>query len=706
MGRHIQGNKNNNAMKRSSLPRWIWLLPLLPLLLGLLLDQSESRLQHVLRLNLFDQYQRWYPRDYTPSPVSIIDIDEESLARVGQWPWPRSVMADLLEKLGANGAAVVGFDVMFSEPDRTSSKSSGAASTDHDRQLANRLAQTNAVVGFALERMLTPASSVKVPLVKANIRYSNEPQSRWLHSFATAIPSLPVIESAATGNGALTFVPEGDGIVRRVPLVLQVGNTPVPTLAGESLRLALGAKKVTLVGELPDAGLQSIRLDDLTIPVTPEGEVWVHYTQRTPARYVPVWQVLQNKLSPDRLAGHIVLVGSSAQGLMDLRFSPFGLIPGVEISAQVIEQTLLGHFIQRPTWTSGAELLALGIGSLVIGFLALRTRALAAAATCTFLVAGIFYGGWFAFTRHGILIDSASPAIGTIFSFVLCSLAHHFASERDQRWIKAAFSRYISPNRVAHLVEDPKAMELGGRRQECSFVFTDLANFTQLMEGMDPAQAVSLLNAYLDGMIAIAFRHEGTLDRIVGDAIAIMFSAPVQQTDHRQRALTCALEMDRFATGYANHLQEQGIAFGITRIGIHSGEVIVGNFGGTTMFDYRALGDPVNTASRLESLNKHLGTHVCVSGATLAGCPDAVVRPIGRIVLKGKTQAIEVFEPCNTPPDGNYLAAYDAMRNQCPEALQLFEQLANSNPTDPLVTLHRNRLAAGELGDTIVMIDK
>ncbi|MBY0446295.1 MAG: adenylate/guanylate cyclase domain-containing protein, partial [Burkholderiales bacterium] len=220
-------------------------------------------------------------------------------------------------------------------------------------------------------------------------------------------------------------------------------------------------------------------------------------------------------------------------------------------------------------------------------------------------------------------------------------------------------------------------------------------------------------NNYLDQMIAIAFKHEGTLDRIVGDAVAIMFSAPMVQADHQARAFNCAMEMNTFANAYATALNAKGIQFGKTRIGIHSGEVIVGNFGGSTMFDYRALGDAVNTAARLESVNKHLGTHICLSEATLFGCPDAHLRPIARLVLKGKSQALQVFEPltenyltCYAPLDA-YCAAYQRMVKETDlSSVNYFSELALLYPHDPLVALHQQRLSKGERGDLIVMTEK
>ena len=228
---------------------------------------------------------------------------------------------------------------------------------------------------------------------------------------------------------------------------------------------------------------------------------------------------------------------------------------------------------------------------------------------------------------------------------------------------------------------------------------------------MDPSEAVSLLNVYLDRMIAIAFSHQGTLDRIVGDAVAIMFSAPVLQTDHQRLAVNCALDMHRFTKEYCRELKAKGIIFGQTRIGIHTGEVIVGNFGGKTIFDYRALGDPVNTASRLEGANKHLGTLICVSEATLSGCPDIPVRPIGRLLLKGKLIPLLVFEVIDSQVISgtdikDYITAYELMRDVQSSALEAFRQLASNMPGDGLVAFHLKRLQNGKSGDLIELTEK
>jgi len=727
----------NRALRRLSL-----IVPLLAVVIGLALLLADPLFLRMLRNGLFDQYQRWHPREYQSVPVRIVDIDEASLERLGQWPWPRTRLAELVDRLNAAGVAAVGFDMMFAEPDRTSPKTvaelwslEGELSDelrdaleklpDHDQVFAQSIQKAPVVLGFALDRAKTSASLETSTQAARPYRYINSgvPSGRWLHDFATVTTSLPVLEQSALGNGAMSFVPDSDGVVRRVPLVFSLAGEPVSTLVAEVLRVGQSEKNIFLKSaEEENTGLAEIRVGAINIPTTARGEMWVHFSAPVADRYVPAWKVLAGQVPKALLENHLVLLGASAQGLMDLRFSPLGrIVPGVEVHAQALEQILSGQFLQRPAWATAAEAITIIVGTLLIGFLSLRTKALSAAIASALLLTATLGGGWHAFREYGLLLNTVTPATVFLATFVLCSLIHHFISESEQRWIKVAFSRYVSPNRVAHLIENPADIALGGHRQECSFIFTDLANFTRLMEGIDPVQAVARLNAYLDGMIAIAFRHEGTLDRIVGDSVAIMFSAPVRQADHRARALACGMEMHAFASRYADELQAKGIDFGLTRIGIHSGEVIVGNVGGSTIFDYRALGDAVNTASRLEGANKYLGTSICISGATLAGCPaDTVVRPVGKLLLKGKTEALRVYEPLSSNGNGGYAPMADyrqayalmmrddgvPVNGESAAALSAFRILAEQYPDDPLVSLHLGRLKNGAQGDLIVMSEK
>ena len=702
------------------------LAPFVAIVFGAVLFLFEPLPLQVLRNAVFDQYQRWHPRPYQSAPVRIIDVDEESLKRLGQWPWPRTRVAELIQRLRNDGAAAISLDIVFAESDRTSPKAMSAtwnlpddlrhrleSLPDHDDVLAQTLGQGRVVLGFAAGQ---DAPAQPLPARHFRVIFSGDSPLPFLYSFTSTVASIPALASAAAGNGALTFIPDSDGVVRRIPLVISLQDQVMPSLAAESLRVAQGQRNY-IIKTLTQKGIgvQEVRIGGMTVPTTPRGEIWVHYTRPVPDRYIPAWKVLDGIVSKEQVEGHILLIGTSAQGLMDLRFSPMGtIIPGVEVHAQALEQIYSGTYITRPSWAATIEALVIVVGGMFIGIIALAASALVSAGITVLILLAACWGGWIAFTQYGLLLDPVTPGLALLITFILGSVVHHMTSEQRQRWVRAAFSRYVSPNRVDYLVDHPDQLELGGRRQECSFIFTDLAGFTTLMEKMDPADAVSILNAYLDRMIMIAFNHGGTLDRIVGDAVAIMFSAPVIQPDHRARALQCALEMHAFATSYANDFNAKGIPFGQTRIGIHTGEVIVGNFGGSTMFDYRALGDAVNTAARLESVNKHLGTLICVSEATLQGCPEAIVRPVGSLVLKGKTKPLMVYEPITNSRENNgkserdiaYEKAFELLQKNDPLAGKAFEQLAAERPQDPLVGLHLKRLQSGEQGDIIILDEK
>lgn len=704
-------------------PQRSFALPAAAVLLMLLLQLLAPIPVLALRHAAFDQYQRWQPRAYRDTPVRIVDIDEESLARLGQWPWPRTLLAQLVERLASAGATVIAFDVVFAEPDRTAPRAlvpqwrlSGSqadqllALPDPDERFAAAIRAAPVVLGHTVEdRGGPPAGTPPYRLV-----ILGESTLSTLSGYPSAVMPIPVLRDAASGLGAINFRPDPDGIVRRIPMLMQVGDLTVPSLVAETLRVAQATRNHTATGLHGAQGLRSLRTGEISIPTTPEGETWIHYTGPAAQRYLSAWEVLDGSVPAERLRDAVVVVGTSAKGLLDLRFSPMGAaMPGVEAHAQLLEQALTGDFLERPAWTGIVEAIAIAIGGALIAWIALRTGPLLSGAALLAGLALVAGGSWWAYASQRLLVDPTLPAATLLLSFGLGSLIRHLASERRQRWVRSAFSRYVSPNLVTHLIDNPDEMVLGGHRRECSFVFTDLADFTALLERSDPAELVSLLNDYLDGMIRIVFEHEGTLDRIIGDALSVMFSAPVEQADHQRRAYACALDLHRFTQAHRRRLAERAVAFGHTRIGVHSGEVIVGNMGGSTIFDYRALGDPVNISARLETLNKHLGTLICVSDSIRESNPEAWMRPVGRVVLKGRSQALPVFEPLladdGTPADGpdlDYEHAYALMAANAPEAPAAFKRLAAARPDDPLAAWQSARLRGSWEGDLIVMPDK
>lgn len=272
--------------------------------------------------------------------------------------------------------------------------------------------------------------------------------------------------------------------------------------------------------------------------------------------------------------------------------------------------------------------------------------------------------------------------------------------------VNASLSRYFSPNLVQRLRDRPELFRLGAERRDITFVFTDLADFTRLVESQQPEVLVPYLNEYLGGLMDIAFKYDGTVDKVVGDAVHVMFGAPEAQPDQAARALARASHMDQFAESFAQRCRTAGIAWGHTRIGVNAGPVMVGNFGGEDYFDYTAHGDPINTASRLEAVNKVLGTRICVSDSVVRHAPDVTVRTVGRLRLRGRSTPLEVFEPLDDQWAGDgrlqrYHDAYALMVQGGQAAIDAFRELAIEWPDDGLVAFHLRRLEKGHVGDLV-----
>ncbi|MBF0176278.1 MAG: adenylate/guanylate cyclase domain-containing protein [Magnetococcales bacterium] len=711
-----------------TMPYW---LSFCVLLVGIGAELRDDPMVGTLRNVAFDAFQRWHPREYQNAPVRILDIDDVSLEKLGQWPWPRTVQAEMVRRLQDLDVAAIVFDVVFAEPDRTSPARllelwKGDATKmdllrqmpDHDEVFAEAIRRGQVVTGFTLGEK---KSNDREPAQKAAFVTAGDDPKQFLRSLPGRVATLPILEAAAVGNGTFAFTADSDGVIRSVPLIQRSEDILYPSLAAEALRVAQGAKNYFIKSSGAHGeeragghtGMISVRIGNLTVPVGPRGDIWLHYTPSLPDRYEPAWKLFEGKSDPARFKEHIVFVGPSAKGLLDVRFTPLGgIIPGVEVHAQLVEQMLQGSFLERPDLEQAGAIIFMVLMWLLLVTLLARLGATWSVVVGGGAVAVTCYGSWYAFNQWNLLLDPVLPSIMVMGTFATFSVPRYLQAEKKSQWIREAFASYVSPNLVQYIIDHPELLKLGGEKRECSFVMTDLAGFTSLMEKFDPNAMVALLNEYLDEMVKIAFSHEGTLDRIVGDAVAIIFSAPVAQPDHAIRAVRCARDMNTFSWKFARYQQqEKKIPFGLTRIGVNTGTVLVGNFGGNNVLDYRALGDAINTAARLESVNKQLGTRICVSGSTVAQCPDFVGRPAGELVLKGKEKGIETFELLTmeeetSPHIQAYKAAYQSMTEEDPAALAAFQNLAAAYPDDGLVRFHLQRLESGQKGSRVVLSSK
>jgi adenylate cyclase len=699
-----------------------------------------------LRNLTFDSFQRWSPRVALDVPVRIIDIDDASLERTGQWPWPRTVLARLVEQLQAMGAAVITFDMVFPEPDRTSpaqalelwkTDEDVAAELrrlpDHDRVFADAIANAPVVLGAPF--LDKDGKSPRLPPKKAGISFAGDDPRQSLPHFGSVTANLEAFQEGAAGIGSFNFVSDSDGIVRRIPLFIVLGNEIYPSIVAESLRVArtagthviksTGASAELDTGALP--AIASVKIADVVIPTDADGTMRLYMAPLSSSRYLSAADVLEGMAPRELVEGHIVLIGTSAAGLLDLRFSPLGEpVAGVEFHAQALEQAISSYLVDqqpelrslagqqllvRPDWAKGAETVTMLALSLLLILLMLRVSALTAAFCGLATIGTAIAGALWAFRTQGLLFDPVLPALGFLMTYLSFSVFRHIQAEHERRWIKTAFASYISPAIVEQLVRNPDQLKLGGERRDMTFLFTDLAGLTPLVEKNPPEKLIPLLNDYIDGLTKIGFAHAGTLDKIVGDATTFYWNAPADQPDHRQRAHDCALAIDAFAERFRGEKSAEGLPLGITRIGVHSGSVIVGNMGGEAIFDYSAHGDAVNTAARLESVNKQLGTRICMSATVTEHADNFTGRPVGDLVLKGRSEPERCLEPLTSAEmsserTASYLAAYAALEQEAPEALSLFEAHIRKWPEDGPARFHLARLRAGETGCIVVLTEK
>jgi adenylate cyclase len=622
-----------------------------------------------LRNLVFDQFQRLRPRAYDAElPVRIVDIDDASLARYGQWPWPRDRLAALIDGIAAGGAAAVAIDLVLAEPDRSSPEQIVAALPDtparqaieraielgepHDTQLATALAATNSVTGA----ILVHGEGAEIA-VKSGFAVSGDDPRPALPSFSAVVAPLPILLEASDGVGSTNWLPDIDQVVRTVPLVFAVGDGFFPSLAAEALRVAQGASTMLLRASNASGetawgaftGLNAVRIGDITVPTEPNGEMRIHFTPSMPERYVPAWQVLDGTLPPGALEGRIVLIGTSAPGLFDLRATPLeSAVPGVEVHAQAIEQMITGGALTRPDWATGAEVLAFLAATLTVALAAaLLASVRAALATGLLVLSALAATSWFGFARWQMLVDASFPVVGAGLALAASIGLVSLREEVERRRIRNAFGRYLAPAVVDELARNPGRLKLGGEIRPMTILFCDMRSFTTISEGMDAHTLTRFMNAFLTPLTDVILERRGTIDKYMGDAIMAFWNAPLDDPDHAAHACDAALAM-LVAIDQFNLDRRAGKVPGPNRdvaigIGLNGGDCCVGNLGSERRFDYSVIGDCVNVASRLEGQTKAYGVSVLVGERVATSAPRHAFLKVDRVRVKGKTEAVRLY---------------------------------------------------------------
>ena len=611
-----------------------------------------------LREIAFDFYQRLHPRPQTELPVRVIDIDEAALAEFGQWPWPRDRLAMLTDRLTELGAAAIGFDVLFPEPDRMSPSRIAAglpgvdAATlpDYDAIFAASLSRGPAILGFSRAPNGKPLTGGP----KGGFAISGpDPSERIPFLTGTASP-IPLLRDAAPGLAALSLNSQlSAGAVRRIPMLWTNGSQLFPTLSLEALRIAMGISTIVVLGDTAAEGyVESLRLGDFAVPLTSEGDLWLYYSRPDPALSISAADLLgpHYQSLADRISGNIVLVGTSASGLLDLHNTTLGdNVAGVTIHAQAIEQILSGTYLSRPDWVAGLEIvgfLALGALLVVVVLLLGPIAGLAAGALSLAFAIGL---SWWLFTTSGIMLDPGFPLIALTLLYLALVFFRFLTTERAKKQIRRAFGYYVAPSLLSEIEKNGDRLKLGGDIRRITVLFSDMRGFTSLSEKLEPRRILTILNTLFGALGHEIIGRMGTIDKFIGDAIMAFWNAPVDVPDHERKALRAALGMRQKLAELNQHdaFQLKADKAAVTElgigIGISTGEAVVGNMGLETRFDYSALGDTVNVASRVESACKEVGYDILVADPVRVIVSDFAFLEAGALALKGKAERVVIY---------------------------------------------------------------
>ncbi|MFU0507069.1 CHASE2 domain-containing protein [Pseudaminobacter sp. NGMCC 1.201702] len=641
---------------------------------ALALRANDPDILQLARNLTFDSYQRLKPREPTALPVRIIDIDDDGIRHYGQWPWPRTKLAEIVDRLADLGAAAIAFDMVFSEPDRSNPSEIARrmlqdqpdlepgirdrlrSLPDSDEVLARSAAQLPSVVGF----FATASVNSVRPRQTAGFAFAGNDAKPALLRMNGAIVPLPILQNAASGIGSVSLSGDRqDDVIRRVPLVITDGDAVYPALSIEALRIATGTstfvlKSVGASGEISGgkAGMVSIKIADLVVPTTAAGEIQMYYRRDQPSDYISVSRLLSGNaqdLAP-LVQGHIVLIGTSAVGLSDLRLNALGqTVPGVSLHAQIIEQILSQDFLRRPDWADGAEMTMTTIVTLLVMAIMPFSNALFSAAfgaVCAAIVAAV---SWMAFARYGILIEPLLAMLTGGVLYILAITLVFAIAERERRFVRNAFQHYLAPSLLKKLEASPEQLILGGEMRNVTVLFMDVRGFTGISEKLSPNDLVSFLNQLFSPLTDIIQKQEGAIDKYIGDSIMAFWNAPLEVEDHARKACRAALQaveaVERLDHDDVFGFRQRSLDIPKIRIGIGlgTGDACVGNMGSADRFNYSVVGDTVNIAARTQSEAKAIGWPILVSETTASAAPGMAFLSVGDIMLKGKSQSIGIY---------------------------------------------------------------
>jgi adenylate cyclase len=653
----------------------------------LVLHRTDQEWIESLRHHTFDAYQRIQPRmpdeANQAAPVRIIDIDEKALREVGQWPWPRTKLAELVTRLKGYGVGVVGFDVVFAEEDQSSPKQLLKSHPDlpeeavlalqklpdNEETFAQAMRKARVVAGQVGVFEETPERDLPRKVGYGILSPDGDRLVKpMLNRYRGVVSNLPMIEEAATGIGLFSTRSGYGGTIRKVALVEKIDEVLYPSLSLEMLRVALGGQDDYLIRGYKDGtpGVQSIIVKGahpqmkFEIPTDPRGRVYVHFA-KYPAAKRPLYLSAADILAPENdkidaenrklLNGALVILGTSAVGLKDIRKTPIsGVLPGVEVHAQLLETILSDAHLTRPFEVIMIEWILILIGGVMMIILIPRLNSLWTFFLTALVIASAFGAAWYYYTEYRQLLDASYPALSLFSLFLILGYLNYAREEQQRKQVKNAFSHYVSPALLEELAENPEKLSLGGETRNITVLFSDIRGFTTISEQFNAQELTQFINRFLTPMTNVILERNGTIDKYMGDAIMAFWNAPMSVEDHPHQACHAALEMqvavkslNKMLEGQAEEEGRKHIPIAIG-VGVNTDDCCVGNMGSDQRFDYSALGDGVNLGSRLEGQSKTYGVDIIIGETTEAQVREEfAIIELDLLQVKGKTEPVRIF---------------------------------------------------------------
>jgi len=630
----------------------IWMVIVFAVVLtGIRVDNSDT--VKILRYKTWDKFQQIQPRADVSDRVVVVNITESDLKRYGQWPWPRHILAMFHAGLSDSGAVLVNYNVLFAEADRMGGKEylkSFPMTEEIREQLGTILTDTDGIFSYAISESKNTVLMMSVKNESDNVIPKTTKIIQkgdvlpWLYEYSGIVPPLTLLTVGAKGIGVNVTSPEPDAVVRKMPVLIRVGDKIYPSMLLENIRLVNRSKRIKVVAK--EYGINEVLVSKQAgIPVNHNAEMYINYADPSQYTQLSVEQVFSRE-HDDKIKGRIVVVGMDAAGLSVLKYTPHGLTTDQMITAQALDTTMTGDYLYRTPQADTYEIFFLAFLLLLLILVLPRTSVLLAVPLLLFVEIGVVYGAFMAYANKGFLVDPSWTML-SVFLIWSHSVYNNFATQsRLRQQIKKQFEHYLDPRMVKKLQKDPSLLKLGGETRFMTFMFCDIRGFTPISEQYkdNPTELTKLINRFLTRMTNVIIANGGTVDKFMGDCIMAFWNAPLKTADHQMLAVLTASQMQSELAMLNTQLSAENLPNIKIGIGINSGLALVGNMGSDQRFDYSVIGDPVNLAARLESASKTLGHTLIVGEATKKVIDDKFpFEFVDSITVKGKTEPVNVY---------------------------------------------------------------